>query len=132
MHPIMDEIRFARVAEAIREEVSELISYEMTDPRVADVQVTEVLFSPDLRKARIRLNMLDPAAEAGALAALDGAKGYLRKQLALNLQLRAVPDLSFESDKEVASPKVASLLKRIQKGRPRPDAENPEPEKTES
>ena len=59
----MDEIRFARVAEAIREEVSELISYEMTDPRVADVQVTEVLVSPDLRKARIRLNMLDPKAQ---------------------------------------------------------------------
>lgn len=122
----MDEIRFARVAEAIREEISELISYEMTDPRVADVQVTEVLVSPDLRKARIRLNMLDRESEPAALAALDGAKGYLRNQLAVNLQLRAVPDLSFESDKEVSSPKVASLLKRIQKGRPRPEAADTE------
>ena len=59
----MDEIRFQRVAEAVREEISELISYEMTDPRVADVVVTEVLVSPDLRKARVRLNIPDPEQE---------------------------------------------------------------------
>ncbi len=115
----MDEIRFQRVAEAIREEISELIAYEMTDPRVADVVVTEVLVSPDLHRARVRVNLLDPKMEVGALEALAGAKGYLRKQLAMNLQMRATPELSFESDKEVDSSKVASLLKRIQKGRPR-------------
>ncbi len=115
----MDEIRFHRVAEAIREEISELISYEMTDPRVADLDVTEVLVSPDLRKARVRVNVLNPAMEEGAIEALMGAKGYLRKQLALNLQLRNTPDLSFESDKEVDASKVPSLLKRIKKGRPR-------------
>ena len=38
----MDEIRFQRVAEAIREELSELISYEMTDPRVAEIARTNL------------------------------------------------------------------------------------------
>ena len=115
----MDDIKFHRVAEALREELGELISYELADPRVDSVTITEVLVTPDRKKARVRINIADPGAEAGALEALSGAKGFLRKQLAHRLQFRSTPELSFESDKEVPSTKVESLLKRIKKGRPR-------------
>ena len=115
----MDDIKFHRVAEALREELGELISYELADPRVDSVTVTEVLVTPDRKKAVVRLNIADPDATDGALAALSSAKGFLRKQLANRLDFRNTPELSFESDKEVPSTKVESLLKRIRKGRPR-------------
>ena len=118
----MDDIKFHRVSEALREELGELISYELADPRIDSVTVTEVLVTPDRKKAVVRINIADVGAEAGAIDALTGAKGFLRKQLANRLDFRNTPELTFESDKEVPATKVESLLKRIKKGRPR-DAE---------
>jgi ribosome-binding factor A len=43
----MDTHRAERVSEAIREELGEIISYELSDPRIGDAVVTEVLVSPD-------------------------------------------------------------------------------------
>ena len=121
----MDDIKFNRVAEALREELGELISYELADPRIDSVTVTEVLVTPDRKKAVVRINVADAGATDGALEALNGAKGFLRKQLAGRLDFRNTPELHFESDKEVSAPKVESLLKRIKKGRPRDIAAQP-------
>jgi ribosome-binding factor A len=114
----MDEIRSQRVAEAIREELSEMIGYEMSDPRVNSVQVTEVLVSPDSKQARVRVSAQDEDA-LEALEALDGARAFLRKQLAQRLQLRKTPELLFEADSGVSSERVEKLLRRVRRGRPR-------------
>lgn len=79
----MDPHRAQRVSEALREELDELIGYEMSDPRVAGLTVTEVLLSPDLKRAEVRLGM--PAEEETrklALEALDHAKRFLKHELA--------------------------------------------------
>ena len=48
----MDPHRNERVSESLREELNELISYELSDPRIGDASVTEVLLSPDFRRAQ--------------------------------------------------------------------------------
>ena len=53
----MEDHRTLRVAEAIREELIELIDFEMEDPRISNVSVTEVLIDPGLREARVRLSL---------------------------------------------------------------------------
>ncbi|HBY59082.1 MAG TPA: 30S ribosome-binding factor RbfA [Solibacterales bacterium] len=118
----MDERRAKRVSEALREELSELIGYEMTDPRVGGVDVTEVHIAPDMRVASVRVSL--PAAEderRGALEALEHAKGFLRREVGRRLQLFRVPDFRFEADAELAGShdRVQQLLKRIRKGRPK-------------
>lgn len=119
----MDPHRSERVSETLKEELEELIGYEMSDPRVGSVAITEVLLSPDLKMARVRLSLSDdPRERQQTLAALEGARHYLRHQLAGRIQIYRVPDLHFEADMpaELAA-RARSLLKRVRKGRPRED-----------
>jgi len=110
-----------RVSEAVREELSEIIGYEMSDPRIRSVDITEVLVAPDMRHARIRVHLA--ANEGGrqeVLGALEGARHFLRRQLADRLRLFRIPELHFEPDVSLeGDARVGQLLKRIRKGRPR-------------
>ena len=119
----MDPHRTERVSEAIREELEELIGYELSDPRVADIFVTEVHIGPDLRHAHVRLSMpSDEAKREDALAALEHARAFLKRELAFRLELRRLPELHFAPDLSVETKgRMEALLKRVRKGRPRPE-----------
>lgn len=85
----------------LREELSILISTELTDPRLEDalVSVTDVRVSPDLRSARVFVAHALPSASAPqVLAALRHAESFLRQALIENLNLRFVPELHFQID----------------------------------
>ncbi|MBX5494162.1 MAG: 30S ribosome-binding factor RbfA [Bryobacteraceae bacterium] len=130
----MDERRAQRVSEAMREELSEIIGYEMSDPRLSLVDVTEVHLSPDLRRAQVRVALGGTEAEQQeALQTLEKARGYLRRAISQRLQLYRTPDLHFEPAAKLRpGTRVDQLLKRIRRGRPRDNssAHSPEPEKS--
>jgi ribosome-binding factor A len=116
----MDSHRAERVSEALREELGEIIGYEMSDPRIGDATVTEVLLSPDKKHAQVRLHFSDTGGQEQTIQALDGAKHFLRRELARRLNLYRVPELHFEADISGVSPaRAEQLLKRIRRGRPR-------------
>ena len=121
----MDQHRSGRVSEAIREELSEIIAFEMADPRIGLVDVTEVLVSPDMRHARVRLHLTgDEADRENTLRALGGARHFLRRELAVRVRLFRVPELHFEADLETGSSgRLEHLLKRTRRGRPRESGE---------
>src|SRR3569833_367749 len=74
--------RTARVSEALREALGEIIAYELSDPRVSDATVTEVLVTPGMIHAQVRLHVADPnVSQEETIAALNGAKHYLRYKL---------------------------------------------------
>lgn len=107
----------------MREELTEIIGYEMADPRVKAAEITEVHLSPDLRSARVLITVSGTPQDQGeVLAALSGARHFLRRQLAGRLQLFRTPELHFEPAAILgAAPKIESLFRRIRRGRPRPD-----------
>ncbi len=117
----MDPHRTERVSEALREELEELIGYELADPRVGEVFVTEVLIGPDLRHAHVRLSMPPGDQKRDeALAALEHARGFLKRELSLRLELRRLPELHFEPDlSSSTAQRMEALLKRVRRGRPR-------------
>jgi ribosome-binding factor A len=117
----MDPHRTERISEALREELEELIGYELSDPRIADVFVTEVQIGPDLRHARVRLSMPpDDKKRGDALAALEHARGFLKRELSNRLELRRLPELHFEPDLSTSTAeRMVALLKRVRRGRPR-------------
>lgn len=120
----MDPRRSERVAGALREELEELISYELSDPRIQVSGVAEVLISPDARAARVRLVLPgDTEQQKTTVNALNSARGYIRRELSQRLDLFRLPDLHFEAaiPAELA-PRVGRLLKRVRRGRPRLDA----------
>src|SRR5215467_6335709 len=95
----MDERRTKRVSEAVREELIELIGFEMSDPRLPPVEVRHVEVSADGRHARVSIGVNgDERVRKDAFAALDHARHYLRHELARRLTLRRVPELHFAAD----------------------------------
>jgi ribosome-binding factor A len=79
------------------------------------VTVTNVRVSPDLRNARVSVaHNLPDAKTREVLAALRHAEGFLRQQLAANLPLRFVPELSFHVDAtDVYAQRVDQILDSI-------------------
>ena len=112
----MDPRRAQRISEALREELAEIIAYEMSDPRLASTSVTDVLLSPDQRHATVRITASGEAEHA--LEALEHARHYLRRELSGRLRLFRVPELHFEPDTGAgAESRVEELLERVRKNR---------------
>ena len=68
-----------RVADAIRDELSRLLSREVHDPGVGFVTLTGVELSPDLKQARVFVSRLGSEADrASAVEGLNHAATFLR------------------------------------------------------
>jgi ribosome-binding factor A len=115
----MDEHRSRRVSEAVKEELSEIIGFELSDPRLTSVEVTDVAVSPDSRHALVKVSVAgDEREQNAAMAALEHASHFLRHELAGRLNLRKIPELHFELDNwPDARSRVEILLKRAKKKR---------------
>ncbi|MDQ6706479.1 MAG: 30S ribosome-binding factor RbfA [Acidobacteriota bacterium] len=115
----MDERRAAKVSEAVREELSEIIGFELNDPRIGGVDVNAVHVSSDMRHAQIKVGIHGGEKDQkAALAALDHASAYLRHELAARLDLGKTPELHFEADPSPQTPeRLEILLKRVKKNR---------------
>jgi ribosome-binding factor A len=92
--------RVERIAEEIRNEVSLMLAGELKDPRLAGtVIVTEVRLTPDMRTARVFVQLADDDTErATTLAGLKAASGYVRHELVERLQMRRAPEVIFVLD----------------------------------
>ncbi|HYE13485.1 MAG TPA: 30S ribosome-binding factor RbfA [Pyrinomonadaceae bacterium] len=114
-----------KLAESIREEVIQIVGYELEDPRVASVTVTEVRVSENLRDARVFFTAEGTEAErVEALKALQKAAPYVRRQLSMSLNLRYTPELHFVRDTvEESAARVEALLTDI--GQERADQPSP-------
>ena len=72
----------------------------LRDPALANVRltVTEVRPSADLRHARVYVVPLGGGKMDGILEGLKRVKPYLRREMAGQLTMKFIPDLSFASD----------------------------------
>ncbi|MEQ1437721.1 30S ribosome-binding factor RbfA [Fontimonas sp. SYSU GA230001] len=94
-----DYPRKLRIGAQIHSELAALVRDELSDPRVADVTITSVDVSPDLRNARVLVSLLgDDQRLADAVEGLQHAAGRLRGVLGRRLSLRYVPQLRFAAD----------------------------------
>jgi len=102
-----------RLGEQIREEVSQIILGELSDPRVGFVTVTDVEVSSDLRNARVFVSILGSDEEvARSLGALKAASGFIRWHLGRSLNLRHLPELHFAHDKTArTATRIEEILK---------------------
>jgi ribosome-binding factor A len=125
-----------QLAEVIREEVSQIVGYELEDPRVAGVTVTDVRVTENLRDASVYVLTEGTEAEkVEAMKALQKAAPYVRRQLGTVLNLRYTPELHFVRDTvEESASRVEELLSKIDVGtqdRPGPQEEAGEERKDE-
>ena len=88
-----------RLAETLREQITEIVGYELDDPRLLSVTVTDVRVSDNLRDAKVFVLVEGSENEIReALKGLQHAATFVRQQVALNLDLRHAPHLNFIRD----------------------------------
>ena len=106
-----------RIAETLLEEIAQIVGYELEDPRLTMVTVTEVRVADDLRDASVYVTVEgDEQEHEKALVALRHAAPYVRKQLGFALSLRHTPALHFVRDTvEEKAARVDALLHEIEK-----------------
>jgi ribosome-binding factor A len=107
--------RPARLGEALKDEISEVVGFELDDPRLERVTVTDVTVSEDLRDAKVFVLVHGDEQEvAEAMKALQNAMVFVRQQVAMNLSLRHVPHLHFARDTaEENAARINQLLSGI-------------------
>ena len=97
--PSQDFKRSDRIADLIKVEISKVLSHEVKDPRVQGITVLNVLLTPDMKKADILIsnsnsfNEIDPQE---VKIGLEKAKGFIRRKLSRNLNLRRIPEIFFK------------------------------------
>jgi ribosome-binding factor A len=104
-----------RLAEALREQITEIVGFEMDDPRLLAVTVTDVRVSENMRDAKVFVIVQGGESEIkAALKALQNAATFVRQQVALNLDLRHAPVINFVRDTvEENAVRVDSLIKDL-------------------
>lgn len=104
-----------RLAETLREEIIEIVGYELEDPRVQSVTVTDVQVADNLRDAKVFVMVSGSEGEIkAALSALQHAASYIRQQIALNLNLNHAPRIHFARDTvEEKAIRVEELLEEL-------------------
>src|SRR5919201_292310 len=92
--------RQERVNHLLQKEISSLIEFESSDPRLQGVTVSAVEISPDLRQARVFVVATgDEERDREIRHGLRSAKRFFRRELARRIQLRLVPELDFVFDR---------------------------------
>ncbi|HWF90061.1 MAG TPA: 30S ribosome-binding factor RbfA [Pyrinomonadaceae bacterium] len=109
--------RAERTADTLKEEIAQIVGYELEDPRLTMVTVTDVRLSSDKRAARVYVTIAgDEKEHEAALAALKHAAPYVRKQLGLSLNLPRTPEIHFVRDRvEEEGERVDQLLQEIER-----------------
>ena len=121
----MEGRRVERLGGQIQQEVSEIISRKIKDPRLGFVTVTAVRMTRDLRYASIYVSVIgDESAVKNSISCLEGAASFIRHELGKRLHIRHIPELRFRYDE---SPKqgarIEGILRKLKEGR---DAEGSE------
>jgi ribosome-binding factor A len=113
----MDFKRADRVADLIKQELSAILRREVGDPRIANITVTDVKLTDDLRSARIYFVELGKdSLSADVEKGLSKAKGFLKRELGKRLQLRYIPELAFFYDPSFEyGARIEKLLKEVRK-----------------
>ena len=107
--------RAERLAESLKEAVSEIVGYELVDPRLQSITVTDVRVAENLRNANVYVLVDGDENEIKeALLALGRAATFIRQQVALDMDLRYAPQLHFARDTvEENANRIGDLLKVI-------------------
>ncbi|QAX81727.1 30S ribosome-binding factor RbfA [Candidatus Pseudomonas adelgestsugas] len=97
--------RTQRIGYQIQCELAQLIYREVKDPRIGLVTITTVEVSRDVGYAKIFITVMGQNNNkeiAQNIKALNSAVGFLRMQLAREINLRSVPQLHFQYDESIA------------------------------
>jgi ribosome-binding factor A len=98
-----NSIKNTRVNGEVQKELSSIIREEIKDPRIHPMtSVMSVEVAPDLKTCKAYISVLgSEEAKQNTLKGLNSAVGYIRRELARNLNLRNTPEIRFILDESI-------------------------------
>jgi ribosome-binding factor A len=113
-----NSVKNTRINGEVLKELSNIIRSELKDPRVGMMtSVVSVEVAPDLKTCKAYISVLgDEATAADTIKGLKSAEGFIRRQLAKNLNLRNTPEIKFILDKSIEyGVKMSYLIDEVTK-----------------
>ena len=96
---MVSKLRLQRINDRIREELSEMLLKEVSDPRLEGISVTDVKVDRELAYADVFISALEGSERWQEIQeGLQHAQGYLRRELSQRVELRVFPRLRFRWD----------------------------------
>lgn len=98
-----NSIKNTRINGEVQKELSAVIRSEIKDPRIHPMtSVMSVEVAPDLKTCKAYISVLgSKEAKENTIRGLKSAEGYIRRQLAKNLNLRNTPEIRFILDESI-------------------------------
>lgn len=114
---MMSGRRADRISDQVLREIADLLMRKVEDPRVKGATLTGIWMSNDLKHAKVYYSVIGNEREIlEAQAGLDSAKGYIKKEIGLRLELKYMPDIIFKHDPSLATgDQMEKLLQQIRK-----------------
>jgi ribosome-binding factor A len=97
-----NERRRKQISRRIQAKLANILLYEMKDPRASFLTITEVDINRDLTVAKVFWSALNSSGKSKIEHLLKHAHGFLRTEVAQDLQLRNAPELLFIFDERLA------------------------------
>lgn len=99
-----NSIKNTRINGEVQKVLAGIIRGEIKDPRIHPMtSVVAVEVAPDLKTCKVYVSVLgDEKAREDTLRGLRSAEGYIRRQLAHELNLRNTPEIKFIMDQSIA------------------------------
>ena len=90
-----NSVKNTRINGEVLKELSNIIRGEIKDPRINPMtSVVSVEVAPDLKTCKAYISVLgDKESQEDTMKGLKSAEGYIRRQLAKNINLRNTPDI---------------------------------------
>lgn len=119
--------RTDRIADFLKRELARLVQFEVRDPRIGMVSITDVEVTRDLAHAKVFFTVMGKESAADAkesIEALNNASGFMRSQIAAVSNTRTVPRLRFVYDASIVhGTRMSALIdEAVKKDK---DRENP-------
>ena len=110
--------RTKQLDELFRQEIAEIVSREVADPRIGFATITDVETSPDLRHAQVWVSVIGkPEERDTTIAALGRAMPFVRRELGHRLRLKRIPELHVRLDDTAErGTRVLRLLHELEEG----------------
>jgi ribosome-binding factor A len=114
----MSNTRARKMAETIKEQVSEIINNRVKDPKLGFTTVTGVETSKDVRYCKVFISVLGTSEQQDeTLAVLERAAGFIRTELGSKIRIRHVPEIRFQVDRSMQhGMHINEILQKIQDG----------------
>jgi len=113
--------RTEQVGHEIQRILSQVLEFDLKDPRVGFATITSVNVTPDMQRANVNVSVMgDDAERRESLRALERAKGFLRRRVGEELSLRQVPELKLHLDTSLDHAlRIGELLNDVEEERQR-------------